>query len=36
MARREECADCHWNVKTSTDGSIKCYKDNEWRRRKRS
>ncbi|MDF2866147.1 MAG: hypothetical protein K0R72_965 [Clostridia bacterium] len=35
MARKEECETCHWNIKTALDGSIKCYKDHEWRKRKR-
>lgn len=35
MAKREECETCHWNIKTTSDGYIKCYKDKEWRKRKR-
>jgi len=32
MARREEpCETCHWNIKTTSDGYIQCYKDKEWR-----
>lgn len=34
MSRKEECDTCHWKDKTSSDGSIKCYKDKEWRKGK--
>lgn len=35
MARRDEsCETCHWNNKISSDTSIQCYIDKEWRRGK--
>ncbi len=36
MARYDGCETCHWNIKTTSDGYIQCYKDKEWRKRKRS